>query len=133
MNTAGRDRAPGGRRDCTGHGPGAGYRERGNQVEKRKNKDITDNQEGRFSSVNKKGGSGCWNCRHKDHWVYQCPKLSADEQSELSKDGGPSLLNVATFNNDIYPAKDKYDGVAFVLPVLVQRRTLNPQYLYLDS
>ena len=33
----------------------------------------------------------------------------------------------------MYGAEDEYDGVAFVLPVMVQRRTLNPHYLYLDS
>ena len=33
----------------------------------------------------------------------------------------------------MYAAEDEYDGVAFVLPVMVQQRTLNPHCLYLDS
>ena len=47
--------------------------------------------------------------------------------------GGPSLLNVADVDDDVYAAEDKYTGVAFVLPGMVQWRTLNPHYLYLDS
>ena len=40
---------------------------------------------------------------------------------------------MAAFDNVIYSAEDEYDNVAFVSSVLVQRRTLNPHYLYLDS
>ena len=42
-------------------------------------------------------------------------------------------MNVPSLANNVYAAKDKYDGVVFVLPVIVQRPTLNPNYLYLDS
>ena len=55
------------------------------------------------------------------------------ERAELRREWGPSLLNVADVENDVYKAEDKYDGVAFILPVMVQRRTLKPHYLYLDS
>ena len=34
---------------------------------------------------------------------------------------------------DEYAAEDKYNDVAVISPVMVQRRTLNPHYLYLDS
>ena len=53
---------------------------------------------------------------------------------ELSKDGwGPSLLNVASLGNNKYAVKDKYDIIVFALPVMVQRSTMSPHYLYLDS
>ena len=103
-------------------------------AEKKKNENGIDKQgEETFSNVNKKGGSGCWNCGHKDYCTYQCPKLSAEEQAELSRDGGPNLLNAASFEDAIYTTEDKYNGVAFVSPVMVQSRTLTPHYLYLDS
>ena len=54
----------------------------------------------------------------------------------LRRKGGfaePNLLNVADVEDDVYAAEDEYDGVAFVSLVMVQRQTLNPHYLYLDS
>ena len=66
-------------------------------------------------------------------WRFQCPKLSAEEQAELSKDKGLSLLNVASFGDDVYATEDKYKGVAFVSPVMVQGHTLDLYYLCLDS
>jgi hypothetical protein len=42
-------------------------------------------------------------------------------------------LNVVSLDNDVYTTEDKYNNVAFVLPVLVQRHTPNPHYLHLDS
>ena len=83
--------------------------------------------------MNNEGQSGCWNYGSKKHWKYQCPKLTTEEQAELRCNGGPSLLIVDAVKDNIYAAEDKYNGVAFVLPVMVQRRTLNPHYLYLDS
>ena len=56
-----------------------------------------------------------------------------EEQAELRRKGGPSLLNIADAKDDVYGVEDEYNGVAFILPVMVQRRTLNPHYLYLDS
>ena len=73
------------------------------------------------------------NCGSDEHCKYQCPKPTEEERAELRRRGGPSLLNVADVKDDVYGAEDEYDGVAFVLPVMVQRRTLNPHYLYLDS
>ncbi len=46
---------------------------------------------------------------------------------------GANVLNVADVEDAVYAAEDEYDGVEFVSPVMVQRRTLNPHYLYLDS
>ena len=47
--------------------------------------------------------------------------------------GGGSLLNVADAKDDVYRSEDEYDGITFVSPAMVQRRTLNPPYLYLDG
>ena len=68
---------------------------------------------------------GCWNCGSKKHCKYQCPKLTVEERAELQRKWGPSLLNVADVEDDVYAAEDEYDSVAFVSPVMVQRRTLN--------
>ena len=83
--------------------------------------------------MNNDGQKGCWNFGSDEHWKYQCPKLTAEERAELRHKGRPSLLNVADVEDDVYGAEDKYGGVAFVLPVMVQRRTLKPHYLYFDS
>ena len=83
--------------------------------------------------VNNLGEKGCWNCGDEDHWKYQCLKLTEEERVALAQPGGPSLLNLASLNEDVYVAEDKYDGVTFVLPVMIQWQTLNPHYLYLDS
>ena len=54
-------------------------------------------------------------------------------RAELTRTGGPRQLIVAFLDNNGYAAKDKYNGAAFVLTVLVQHHMLNPHYLYLDS
>ena len=60
-----------------------------------------------------------------------------EERAELTVacmyEGGPILLNVDAVDNSIYATEEKYDGAAFVSPVMVQRRTLNPHYLYLNG
>ena len=61
---------------------------------------------------------GCWNCGSKKHLKYQCHKLTAKERAELRCKGGPSLLNIADLEGDVYTAEDKYNGIAFVLPVI---------------
>ena len=86
-----------------------------------------------FSDLNNDRELGYWNCGSKDHWKYKCPKLTAEEQTEQPREGGPILLKISSVDDDIYAAKDKYDGIAFGLPAMVQRLRLNPHYLYLDS
>ena len=46
--------------------------------------------------------------------------------------GGPSLLNLDNVKDDMYGAENEYDGVTFVSPVMVQRCTFHPHYLYVD-
>ena len=40
---------------------------------------------------------------------------------------------MASLDKDVYAAKHEYNRVAFVLLVMGKRRTLNPQYLHLNS
>ena len=134
INTAGRGwgkPGSGGRSDRAGRGGRGGH---GEQDKRNKKDDGDSNNEGReFSNVNNEGQLGCWNCGNKKHWKYQCPKLTAEERAELRREGGSSLLSVVNAEDNIYGAKDECNGVTFVLLVMVQRRKLNPHYLYLDS
>ena len=55
------------------------------------------------------------------------------ERAELSKEEGPSLLNIVSLDNNMYAAQDKCEGVVFSLSVMVQRHMMNPHYLYFGS
>jgi len=136
MNTAGRGWGEPGR---GGRGAGAGrgaHGGRGGQEQGKNENGGSVNGEREPSNVNNDGQSGCWNCGSNKHLKHQCDKLTEEERAVLRRKEGfpePNLLNVADVEDDVYGAEDEYDSVTFVLPVMVQRRTLTPHYLYLDS
>jgi hypothetical protein len=119
INTTGRCWGEPGR--CgRGNGARRGTHGRHGEQERGKNEDGGPVNDGReYSNVNNDGQKGCWNCGSDKHWKYQCPKLTEEERAELQRKGGPSLLNIADVEDDIYGAEDEYDGVVFVLPVMV--------------
>ncbi len=64
---------------------------------------------------NRAGDSHCYNCGKTDHWAYECPDLTAEQQAQLymhieaDPDGGDmqeeghQLLNVSFLQGDALP------------------------------
>ena len=72
-------------------------------------------------NVNSDREKSFWNCGIKDHRKHQQPKLTEEEPAGILRPRGPSILTLASLDNNAYGNEDKYDGVAFVLPMLVQK------------
>jgi hypothetical protein len=66
------------------------------------------------------GDSHCYNCGATDHWVYECPELSADQQAQLHmhikaegenpevQEEGRQLLNVSMMQGEALPDNQVY-------------------------
>jgi hypothetical protein len=78
---------------------------------------------GESPRVNQAGDSHCYNCRALDHWAYECPKLTTEQQSQLhmhikaGEEGeaqdqeGHQLLNVVFMQGEALPDNRAYlDG-----------------------
>ena len=77
--------------------------------------------------VNRAGDSHCYNCGKTDHWAYECPDLTAEQQAQLhmhieaegnegeEQQEGLQLLNVSMLQGDALPDNRAYlDGCSTV-------------------
>ena len=77
--------------------------------------------------VNRAGDSHCYNCGKTDHWAYECPDLSAEQQAQLhmhieaegeepeEQQEGHQLLNVSMVQGEALPDNRAYlDGCSTV-------------------
>jgi hypothetical protein len=77
--------------------------------------------------ANATGKKNCFNCGMDNHWVVNCPNLTAAQSKELS---GMAHISIC---------EDVLDGIGFLqnkstnVPVVTTWKTLNPHRLYLDS
>jgi hypothetical protein len=76
--------------------------------------------------ANAAGKKNCFNCSMDDHWVVNCPNLTAAQCKELTK-----MAHISV-------SKDVLDGIGFLqnestnAAVVTTWNTLNPHCLYLD-
>jgi hypothetical protein len=77
--------------------------------------------------TNSRGESHCYNCGAVDHWVYECPHLSSEQQQQLHmnldaqdeveevQEEGHQLLNVTFAQGAALPENRAYlDGCSTV-------------------
>ena len=77
--------------------------------------------------VNRAGDSHCYNCGKTDHWAYECPDLTAEQQAQLhmhieaegegpeEQQEGHQLLNVSMVQGEALPDNRAYlDGCSTV-------------------
>ncbi len=75
---------------------------------------------GSSKQVNRAGDSHCYNCGKTDHWVYECPDLTAEQQAQLhmhikakgeegeEQQESHQLLNVSMLQGDTLPDNRAY-------------------------
>ena len=77
--------------------------------------------------VNRAGDLHCYNCDKTDHWAYECPDLTAEQQAQLhmhikaegeepeEQQEGHQLLNVSIVQGGVLPDNRAYlDGCSTV-------------------
>ena len=77
--------------------------------------------------MNRAGDSHCYNCGKTDHWAYECPDLTAEQQAQLhmhieaegeepeEQQEGHQLLNVSMVQGEALPDNRAYlDGCSTV-------------------
>ncbi len=89
---------------------------------------MTGGSGGDGARTNSRGETHCYNCRAEDHWAYECPELTSEQQAQLhmnmkgNEDGeegqqqeGRQLLNVTMAQGGALPDNRAYlDGCSRV-------------------
>jgi hypothetical protein len=77
--------------------------------------------------ANSAGKKNCFNCGGEDHWVLRCPNLTTAQREELA-----GMVHISVGDAE-------FKGIGFLQNestnphVIVTRKTLDPQRLYLNS
>jgi hypothetical protein len=65
--------------------------------------------------TNQAGDSHCYNYGKTDHWAYECPDLTSEQQAQQELQEGHQLLNVSLVQGDVLPDNRAYlDGCSMV-------------------
>jgi hypothetical protein len=89
---------------------------------------MTGGSGGDGARMNSRGDSHCYNCEGTDHWAYECPQLTNEQQAQVhmnlkeneeveeQEQEGHQLLNVALVRGGALPDNRAYlDGFLMMM------------------